>query len=235
MAREVEGHLSMVFHRYLAGEVRGRPALRLTVNGANIRAWDPYARDEPATKVLAPVKIAITQGGMRGHLKIEPFVLPHQADFSSAERFRYASGPANWNQQQGFYIYRADRLIQCGGWSRIRTLDEHTKLARIALNFSPQLDNAFRVNVAKMRVHLPSVARDQIAAIVAPVAKIANDAYRRTESKLASGGIVLHGGRTKPWGPASIQTNRTIAQLMAAATQEEQRVIRRVVARLGRR
>ena len=45
-------------------------------------------------------------------------------------------------------------MVQSGGWSTLRTLDEHIKLARVAVSFDPRLDDAFRVNVAKMRVQL---------------------------------------------------------------------------------
>jgi hypothetical protein len=70
-------------------------------------------------------------------------------------------------------------MIQSGGWSNLRTLDEHTKLARVAISFDPRLDEAFRINVAKMRVQLPQQARDQIERAVGPVIKIAQTAYRR--------------------------------------------------------
>jgi hypothetical protein len=242
MTREVEGHLAMVFHRYLAGEVRGRPKLRITVNGAEVSPWDPFARSEPATKILDPITIPVTHAGVRGHVKLEPYVLPHQADFSSAESFRRASGPANWNQQQGFYIYRSDRLIQCGGWSRIRTLDEHTKLARIALCFSPQLDETFRVNVAKMRVHLPPTLREPITDAIFPVTRVANDVYRRTSLRLAKEGVSLHGALHDDIRAAAIPTSQrkvtdaamrqAVALLLRTADRTEQKVIRRVAARL---
>src|SRR6201999_1954791 len=140
------------FHRFLSGEARGRRKLQILVNGHEIPAWDPFARSEPATRKLKTACLPVKHGEMRGELILEPFILPHQSEFSTADNFRRASGPANWNQQQGFYVYRSDRLIQSGGWCRIRTLDEHTKLARVALHFSSALDEAFRVNVAKMRV-----------------------------------------------------------------------------------
>lgn len=243
MTREVEGHLAMVFHRYLEGGVRGRARLRITVNGADILPWDPFARDEPATRALDTVTIPLAHDGRRGQVRMEPFVLPHQSEFRSAESFRRASGPANWNQQQGFYIYRADRLIQCGGWCRIRTVDEHTKLARVALRFSPQLDEAFRVNVAKMRVHLPSTAREAISHAIGPVTKLANEAYRRTAAKLAQEGIAIHGpfrdnARSKAprtrikSSPVALQ--ETVACLLAVATGQERKVIRRVAARLDK-
>lgn len=228
MCREVEGHLSVVFHRFLSGEVRGRPRLSIVVNGTSIESWDPFARNEPATKSLEPVSIPVAHGGLRGQLLLEPFVLPHQGDFSTPESFKRASGPANWNQQQGFYIYRAHRLIQSGGWCRIRTNDEHTKLARVALRISPQLDDAFRVNVAKMRVQLPPAMRERIAEAIAPVTRVANDVYRRTTTQ-------LHASPQRQSGSERIRAadlRKAVEALMRLADPTERRVIRRVAARL---
>ena len=179
--RDVEVHLGMVFHRFLTGEVR-RKRFKLLLNGNDVEPWDPFARAEPKTKVLTPVNLELEHEGVKGEVKLEPFVLPHKDDFSSPEAFKRASGPSNWNQQQGFYIYRAGRLIQSGGWCRLRIADEHTKLARVALSFSPALDQAFKINVAKMRVQLPPQIRDLMEQATRPLIKIARDTYDKKGS-----------------------------------------------------
>jgi hypothetical protein len=249
MVREVEGHLAMVFHRFLSGEARRRPRLRIILNGNEVAPWDPFAREERATKKLERINIPVGAPELEGELTVEPFVLPHQSDFSSPDNFRRASGPANWNQQQGFYVYRADRLIQSGGWCRIRTLDEHTKLARVALHFSPRLDNAFRVNVSKMRVQLPTSIREHLAAAIAPVTKLANDLYRGGDGSLSvhpvNGGRAVNGkvrilsqthGSAWQRNPAMLPARLTFAQavdsLLSVAKGDERKIIRRVAARL---
>jgi Histidine kinase-, DNA gyrase B-, and HSP90-like ATPase len=181
MCKELEEHLSMVFHRYIAGEA-GRRKVRITVNGKAVRPWDPFVRQEEGTQRMEPVTLHYDHEGTLGEILIEPFVVPHQAEFSSPEAHAAAAGPLRWNRQQGFYIYRADRMIQGGGWSNLRTLDEHTKLARVALSFDPRLDDAFRINVAKMRVQLPRQLREQFEKAIAPVIKAAQAAYRRVEN-----------------------------------------------------
>src|ERR1044072_8944601 len=176
MCRELEEHLAMVFHRFLSGEVP-RKRLKILVNGNQVEPWDPYCRKELETERVTPSTISIEQDGIKGEIGLEPFVLPHQEKFSNPAAFSRASGPAKWNRQQGYYIYRADRMIQSGGWSNLRTIDEHTKLARVRLSFSPKLDEAFKINVAKMRVQLPPQVRELIEQAVAPVIKIARSTY----------------------------------------------------------
>jgi anti-sigma regulatory factor (Ser/Thr protein kinase) len=236
MCRDLEGHLAVVFHRFLSDEVQARPKLQIVVNGIEIKPWDPFARDEPATKPLDPIGISVTHAGVGGQVTLEPFVLPHQSEFSSPESFRRASGPANWNQQQGFYVYRAHRLIQSGGWCRIRTLDEHTKLARVALSFSPQLDDALRVNVAKMRVQLPPGMREPIMAAISSVTRLANDRYRRSAGPIERRLFRLNAQRGIEARRGGMPVSKiAIESLLAVANAGERIVIRRVAARLTKR
>lgn len=181
MCRDLEAHLSMVFHRYLVGGYQKR--IQLWLNGNRIEPWDPFAAKETATKKLDAVIIPFEHEGKAGKVVIEPWVLPHQEAFSSPEAHQRSSGPDKWNRQQGFYIYRAGRMIQSGGWCNLRTLDEHLKLARIALFFTPALDEAFKINVPKMRVQLPAQIKAEIEKAIAPVLKLAQARYRKSESK----------------------------------------------------
>lgn len=183
MCREIEQHLSMVLHAFMSGQV-SRKRLRILVNGNEIKPWDAFCQAEQKTKKLQSICLQVEHEGVHGEVVLQPFVLPHQEDFSSPDAFRLASGPNNWNQQQGFYIYRAHRMIQSGGWCNLRAPDEHTKLARVAVSFSPALDEAFKINVAKMRVQLPAKIRDAIKDAIVPVTKLAREVYDRKTKPL---------------------------------------------------
>jgi hypothetical protein len=180
MCREAEAHLAMVFHRFLSGSESRR--FKLTLNGQAVVPWDPFCRSQQKTERLSPIEIAVEHEGVSGKVLVEPYLLPPRNDFDSPESFRAASGPAGWNQQQGFYIYRSGRMIQAGGWCGLMKNDEHTKLARVALSFSPKLDEAFKVNVAKMRVQLPPAIRDTVEEAISPVRGLARKVYDRKDS-----------------------------------------------------
>lgn len=178
MCHELEDHLSMVYHRFLNGEVPGR-MLRIYINDRKIQPWDPYCRQEEYTQVFDSVKIDLENNGKVGFITLQPFVLPPEKLFSSRVAFNKAAGPKKWNRQQGFYIYRANRMIQSGGWAGIRTIDEHLKLARISLDFSSYLDDYFNLNISKMQVKLPQDAREKISNALANVVNKANQTYRK--------------------------------------------------------
>jgi hypothetical protein len=177
-AGEIAEHLAMVFHRFLAGEAPG-PLLRIDVGGTQISPWDPFARKEQFVRALPTQTLPFDFAGVKQKVVVQPYVLPAQHHFSTPEAHEVAGGPARWNRQQGLYIYRRDRLIQSGGWNRLRTFDEHAKLARIALDIPPGADQAFRINVSKMTVGLPEPLRPQLRALVAGVVSVAQDVYRR--------------------------------------------------------
>ncbi len=177
MAAKTAEHLGLVFHRYLeGGEGRG---LVITVNGRKVEPWNPFAPGEPTTIELALQRFEISLGDVSGNVTLRRFVLPARDEFSSLEEFEHYSGPLNWNRQQGIYIYRAGRLVQWGGWNGIRGIDEHTKLARAALDFDTDLDSVFNINVAKMRVTLPSQIRQMLDRPINELCGYADDRYRK--------------------------------------------------------
>jgi anti-sigma regulatory factor (Ser/Thr protein kinase) len=179
IADEVSEHLAMVFHRFLSGELRrGRSRIAITVNGSLLEPWDPFARSERKLRVLEQQWLRLRHGGRTHRVRIRPFILPNQVQFSSPEAHATASGPRKWNRQQGLYIYRRDRLIQSGGWNRLRTADEHSKLARIAVDIPPAADGAFRTSVSKMVVSLPAEVRPELRTLVSGVVGQAQEAYR---------------------------------------------------------
>jgi hypothetical protein len=74
-------------------------------------------------------------------------------------------------------------MIQSGGWCRIRTLDEHTKLARFALNFTSKIDGAFKIDVSKMYVQLPLQIRKEVEERTQPLVVQAREIYDNAEKE----------------------------------------------------
>lgn len=182
----LELHLGMVFHRFLESDPRVRKQLSapLTIylNEKRVAAWDPYARGHADTQELDAMEVPIASKQWAGLVEIQAYVLPAREQFGPGEHEKLA-GPNKWNNQQGFYIYRANRLIQSGGWCGLMSPNEHYKLARISIDFGPSLDSAFGINIAKMRVTLPVELREAIRSDVRAIVKIANSTYSAKERK----------------------------------------------------
>ena len=186
LAPQLESYLGMVFHRYIKGQANTGRGLRIRVNGTRVAPWDPLAPEENTVQLL-PLRWEVQGVGGVADVTLTRAVLPPRERFSSHEEFERLGGPRKWNRQQGLYIYRSDRLIQGGGWSGIRTIDEHLKLARAALDFPSKLDELFHVNVAKMKVSIPPDVRTMLEGPVHELCREADSIYRSDSAAGANG------------------------------------------------
>lgn len=181
LAKKTAEHLSMVFHRFIAG-THGLDRVAISVGDAKLQAWDPFAGSEQHTQALAPEIFEVESDEGAADVTFTGYVLPPRDRFSSPEQFERMSGPLKWNRQQGIYIYRANRLVQFGGWNGIRGIDEHTKLARASIDFDTDLDETFQINVAKMSVVLPATLKNMLERPIHDLCVRADAAYRQAAS-----------------------------------------------------
>ena len=159
---QVERHLAMVFHRYLEGP---RRRLRIRLNGHDVPPWDPFLADHPDTWSSPEERIATPDGVVR----VRCHVLPHR-DRLDAKAHESAAGPEGWTAQQGFYVYRQDRLLMGGSWlglgrGRAWTKEEAHRLARIRIDIPNTADAAWRIDVRKSVARPPVGLRDRLASL----------------------------------------------------------------------
>lgn len=235
MAAKTAEHLAIVFHRFLEGT--GGRELVITVNGEKVAPWNPFASGEPACIELTPQRFEVVVGDVSGTVGLRRFVLPSRDHFSSPAQFEKLSGPLNWNRQQGLYIYRAMRLVQWGGWNGVRGIDEHTKLARAALDFDTDLDSVFNINVAKMRVTIPPQLRQMLERPINELCGQADGAYRKTSRLGMTDQDDASDGRRPPWAtpaPANgaADADAGLALRAAAMHAGEYQAFQRIVATL---
>jgi hypothetical protein len=150
-------HLRMVYHRFLGGSLGDQKTIRIDVNGDHLEPWDPFCRSEENTIELS-LPGDLSEFSIPGYEKpviIKGYILPNKESFSSEKVWEEAKGLLSWNDSQGYYIYRANRLIRFGGWHGTKAKDEHDKLARISIDIDPSLDGLFRITVNKSKVQFP--------------------------------------------------------------------------------
>lgn len=173
----VQRHLEATFHRFLSG--RGR--LWISVNAQEIDPLDPFMVHHPATQQLDSEELPY-----RGFLiKVTPYVLPHRSKLDEEQMARGA-GVHGWNQQQGFYVYRSGRLLVQGDWLGLGlSKDEHTKLARIAVEFPSSLDHEWQVDVKKSTARPPGELVEALRRIARATRSKAEEVYRHKGKVLA--------------------------------------------------
>ncbi len=150
LADEVERHLAMVFHRLIEG---AKPKLRISINGRPIAPWDPFMSG--VSWESPPAK----RGTDAGEVVVRSHVLPHK-DRLTDDEFKLNAGPAGWAAQQGFYVYRNERLLVAGGWlglgrGRAWNREEAYRLARIRLDIPNTADAAWKIDIRKSTARPP--------------------------------------------------------------------------------
>ncbi|WP_405427662.1 ATP-binding protein [Micromonospora sp. NBC_00617] len=159
-AARTESHLAMVFARFLTGSHRRN----LRVSGSAVEPWDPFMSNHPSVQRLPTENLPLAGGSAR----VEAFILP-SAHRLTPEEYEAAAGPQGWLDQQGFYVYRRNRLILAGDWLGHRGMrrEEKYNLARIAVDIPAETDAEWSVDVRKssvvppvgLRQHLNRIAR----------------------------------------------------------------------------
>jgi hypothetical protein len=162
----VKNHLAMVFHRFISSK-----KIKIWIQKREIEAWDPYLTGEDATQKFSEEPI------QNGIIKVKGFVLPHKSKISEA-LFKKAEGPKGWNEQQGFYIYRNERLLLAGDWLGIFRKEEHYKLARIMIDLPNYLDSDWHIDIKKSTAKPPIILREQLKAYAMKVRAKAVEVFR---------------------------------------------------------
>jgi hypothetical protein len=166
LMEQVKKHLAMVFHRFIES---GR--IKIYFQDRIISAWNPFLSNERATQGFPEEPL------YNGKVTVKGYVLPHKSKLSD-DKFKETEGPKGWNEQQGFYIYRNDRLLLAGDWLGMFRKEEHYKLARIEINLPNYLDSEWQIDIKKSVARPPMILRDQLKAYAGRVRSQAVEVYR---------------------------------------------------------
>jgi hypothetical protein len=133
-------HLALVFHRFLEGA--DRKALKIVINENNIKPFNPFNLNHPATQQTGLEKIMIYDSV----INVQPYILPHHSKLSQQEYELYATEDG-YIKSQGFYLYRGNRILIYGTWWGLhKSLDAH-KLVRIKIDIPNNMDTQWGIDI----------------------------------------------------------------------------------------
>lgn len=179
-----EKHLSLVFHRFLSGEPPF-PRITININGGSISPFDPFNSRHAATTHLREEEILLEGQSIR----VQPFVLPHHKKTTAADWEKYG-GDAGYLKNQGFYVYRAGRLIIHGTWFRLAKQSELTKLARVRIDMPNGLDHLWKIDVKKASAQPPLVVRERLKRIIDEISGASNRVYTSRGRRISDPHVV---------------------------------------------
>lgn len=148
----VKHHLSLVFHKFIETK-----QIKIYFQNSEIEAYNPFLLN------LNP-KPEMGQTENFGNVEITYFILPHMSEIGKTD-YENSGGSLGWFQEQGFYIYRGNRLLVACDWLGLEKKRDYSKLARIAVNFTNINDFNWQLDIKKSTATPPIEIRKELARI----------------------------------------------------------------------
>lgn len=162
---EARKHLGLVFHKYIENN-----KLEIYMNSEIVEAVNPFLYNLSVKPEMGP-REQLSKGVYANY-----FILPHMSRISENE-YSNSGGPKGWFNDQGFYLYREDRLLVGGSWLGIKKNNEYSKLARIEVNFSNSNDFDWALDIKKSTATPPQAIRKELKRIAEAAIKKSMQVY----------------------------------------------------------
>ena len=182
------GRLSLVFHRFISGK-SGARKISISLNGTPLDALDPFHSSHLATQAFPAEPIPVADGT---RVVMKAYTLPHYTKLEKDE-YETLGGEEGYVKNQGFYVYRNNRLIIYGTWFRLAKHGELSKLIRISIDIPNSLDSMWKVTIDKSDAQLPSRLRERMKTLV--------DRFREGSTRVfrSKGGRISDKRTTSVW------------------------------------
>lgn len=153
-------HLELVFHRFMEGD-RGLRKVSMSLNRSGLEPLNPFNPGSPAT-ITDPEEVIGVAGAQ---IRVKTYTLPHYSKVSTREWEKHA-GERGYLREQGFYLYRAGRLIVHGTWFGLAKQTELTKLTRVRIDIPNGMDELWKIDVLKAAAHPPHVVQQRLRRVL---------------------------------------------------------------------
>jgi hypothetical protein len=155
----MEAHLALVFHRFKSIEGKN-PAIIIRLNGRPLPDRDPFLKGNSYKQPLEGQTIKHE----KGNVLVTPYVLPPISHLNDGE-IELAGGLDGLKHSQGYYIYRARRLVIWGTWFRLVPKEEFYKLSRIQVDIPNTFDELWSLDIKKSAAFPPDSIRSRLKEI----------------------------------------------------------------------
>lgn len=163
MIDKLRKHLSLVFHKFLEGQVPLKK-LNILVNNNPVKAFNPFNINHPATQQITSEKINIHGASVT----IQPFILPHHSKISQQEYELYAT-EEGYVKSQGFYLYRENRIIIYGTWWGLHKAVDAHKLIRVRIEIPNSMDAHWGIDIKKSMARPAEIIKSDLRRIISQV------------------------------------------------------------------
>lgn len=162
---KLRNHLSLVFHRFLEG-INISKRLRININNKVLPPFNPFNANNFNTYEKPKEHIV----GFNSEIIVTPYILPHHSKLSQDEWEKYAT-EEGYIKSQGFYLYRAGRLLIHGTWWGLHKASDAHKLVRIKIDIPNDQDELWGIDIKKSKANPVPELKQDLKRIITAVTK----------------------------------------------------------------
>lgn len=148
---ESKKHVELVFHRFYN-------KISIYYNNKRVERRDPFLLGSVGRQQTGRTSTISIDGS---DIVVIPYTLPFANTLTSEEK-ALLGNPKSIFDEQGFYLYRNERLISWGSWMHMGIRSELNKLARIQVDIPSTLDSVWMLDVKKSSAKIPDKIKDII-------------------------------------------------------------------------
>ena len=176
-----ETEISLIFHRILSGLSKFFKKVTIILNNIQIEPHDPFFINHPATQTEDPDTYPLGQD--KGFVTFKPYILPH---FSKINDIAYKKMDQSEGaiKNQGFYVFRNDRLVIYGTWFNLKKHTAFNQLIRIAVDIPNNIDMEWKITIDKSDAQLPSVLRRRFKDLIDKISRKSTRVYKYKDNKI---------------------------------------------------
>ena len=176
---ELKESLALTYLRFLSEKHISDP-VTIRLNDEDIQPWDPFGTTLGSEVLFdKTIDVDIKEGDQtrKAGFRLKAYSLPPRAYLSREEESEARISTRN----QGFYVFREDRLLARGTWLGLRSVEPHLNLSRIDFSFDHELDSAFQIDIKKSRILLQSDLQEALRRLLTPAISEAELRYRKNQ------------------------------------------------------
>jgi len=150
---ELGKYIGLHFHRF----INKKNKLSISINKKIIEAIDPFMTNSSGYQEGRSERLRCKEG----YITIQTHVLPHFNKMNPKD-LEKMGGAEGITQDQGVYIYRAERLINAGGWLGLAKNSQLGALARVQVDVPNSIDHEWSTDVKKSSLQLPERVKREL-------------------------------------------------------------------------
>lgn len=170
--------LEKTFHRFIDKKnidgSTNKNQISIKINGNKLEPYSPFFEDSPKLRKSDE----ITLNYENKEIRVQSYILPSWKDLNSFD-INKIEGKDGTIENQGFYLYRNNRLIIAATWFGLRQKRIMSDLLRIKIDIDNSQDREWKISGNKRNAEMPREIKIKLNKFIEAQAELAKSSHKK--------------------------------------------------------